>query len=125
MPIRQVSFDRADRMAAFTAAERVNSAAVAAGGSGYTVDDILLVLGGSTDFPASLKVTTIGGSGEVTGVSVETEGAYVTNPTNPVAVNGGTGSGATFNLTMGAAMVQAKLVKTLKNKGRWHLFWYT
>lgn len=126
MPIRQVSFDRADRLAAFaTGADRVNSAAVAAGGLDYSVDDILLVLGGSNDYPATLKVTSIGGSGEVTGVSVETEGAYVTNPTNPVAVVGGTGSGATFNLTLGAAMTQAKLVKTAANQGRWYLFWYT
>ena len=126
MPIRQVAFDRADELASFAAsAQRVNSAAIVAGGLDYAVDDILNVLGGSQEYPATLKVTAIGGSGEVTGVAVEAEGAYSTNPTNPVSVAGGGGSGATFNLTLGAAMTQSDVAKTVENRGQWHLFWYT
>lgn len=126
MPIRQVALGSADELASFaTNAEKVNSAAVtAAAGLDYSVDDILLVLGGSQEYPATLKVTAIGGSGEVTGVSVETEGAYSINPTNPVSVIGGTGSGAEFNLTMGAAMTQSDIVKAMKQLGYWYLFWY-
>lgn len=76
----------------------VASAAVNAGGSGYAVNNILTVVGG-TGTAATLRVTSVS-SGAVTGVSVETPGSYTVDPSNPVSVTGGAGSGATFNLTM-------------------------
>ncbi len=71
--------------------------AVAAGGTGYTVGDVLTVVGG-TGTAATLTVTTAS-SGVVTAAEATTGGAYSVNPTNPVSVTGGTGSSATFNLT--------------------------
>jgi hypothetical protein len=125
MPIRQVALGSADELASFaTSAVKTNSAAIVADGADYAVDDILVVLGGSAEMPTTLKVTTIGGLGEVTGIAVEAEGAYSTAPSNPVSVAGGSGSGATFNLTTGLAMTQATVVKAEKYKGYWHLFWY-
>ena len=79
-------------------------------GYGYAVNDVLTVVGGTfpnpaTPTPAVLTVTSAS-LGQITGVTVTTGGSYVTIsggnnilPTNPVTVTGGSGTGATFNLT--------------------------
>ena len=74
-------------------------ATVAAAGTGYTAGDILTVSGGFGQINAELTVTTVGGGGAVTGVSISNAGSYTEIPTNPVAVTGGTGLGATFDMT--------------------------
>lgn len=90
---------------------KVTAAAVAAGGTGYTVGDTLTVSGGTGGPSATLTVSTVS-SGAITAVTVASAGAYTTAPSNPASVTGGTGSGATFNLT--TATLQAAGVK-LKN----------
>ena len=75
------------------------TAAVVAGGTGYAVGNTLTVVGGLGQLDTELTVTTIGGSGAITGVSISNAGQYVEIPTNPVSVTGGAGSAATFNLT--------------------------
>lgn len=72
---------------------------ISAAGTGYAVGNTLTVVGGNNIFPVELTVTSIGGSGAITGVSITNAGSYITTPTNPVAVTGGAGSSATFNLT--------------------------
>ena len=104
----------------------VTAAAIASGGSGYAVGDVITLVGGisggaSTSTapvgaPAQLAVATIGGGGAVASVSIvsairgETNmgGSYFAPQTNPVAQGSttGSGSGATFNLTFGAASDQ-------------------
>jgi Ca2+-binding RTX toxin-like protein len=79
---------------------RVISAAVSNPGSGYSVGDVLTVLGGTFTTPATLMVTSAPG-GLIGSVSVLTPGVYSVPPANPVIVTGGTGTGATFNLTLG------------------------
>jgi len=74
-------------------------ATVAAAGTGYTAGDILTVSGGFGQIDAELTVTTVGGGGAVTGVSISNAGSYTEAPLNPVAVTGGTGLGATFDMT--------------------------
>jgi hypothetical protein len=81
--------------------KQVVAAAVAAGGSGYKVGDLLTLQGGASLTAAQLVVTSVDTSGAVTGVTIVADGAYTVLPTNPVAVTGGTGSGATFTLTFG------------------------
>jgi hypothetical protein len=76
----------------------VTKAAISSAGSGYTVSDILTIIGG-TGTAAQLTVTSVSG-GQVTGVSITNPGVYSVNPTNPVSVTGGTGTGATFRLTL-------------------------
>ena len=99
----------------------VTAAAVASGGSGYAVGDIItLASGPSTSAPigapAQLTVTSVSGSA-VTGVSVVNQvpggdetigGSYFGIQTNPVAqgTTSGVGVGATFNLTQGSASPQ-------------------
>ncbi len=72
------------------------SAAIADAGSGYTVGDVLTVVGG-TGTAATLTVSAVS-AGQITGVSVTTPGSYSAKPSVPTAVSGGTGSGAEFNL---------------------------
>ena len=77
---------------------RTAAAAVAGGGTGYTLNDTLTVSGGTGTTATTLLVTGVSG-GVITSVSVGTNGVYTVAPTNPVSVTGGTGSGATFNLS--------------------------
>jgi len=95
----------------------VTAAAVAAGGSGYAVGDVITLASGVNTSapigaPAQLLVTGVGGSGAVTSVSVvnviagaspAVGGSYFAAQTNPVAQGSstGAGTGATFNLTFG------------------------
>lgn len=86
-------------------AEQNNAVAVAinAGGTGYTVGDILDVAGGTVvnGLSITLEVTSVA-AGVIDGIRIFNCGAYSANPANPVAVTGGTGANdATFNLTFG------------------------
>lgn len=82
----------------------VTTAAISAAGSGYSPGNILTVSGGTATAPAQLLVTTVDGSGAVTGVSVSDGGLYTVLPANPASVTGGDGSGATFNLSSGSVV---------------------
>ena len=75
------------------------SVAVVAGGTGYAVGNTLTVVGGLGQIDTELTVSTIGGGGAITGVTISNAGQYTEIPTNPVSVTGGAGSAATFNLT--------------------------
>ena len=80
---------------------KVNAVAIAGGGAGYRVGDLLTVTG-TAQRAARLYVSAVNGSGAVTAVAVDDAGVYTTLPANPVAVTGGAGAGATFNLTAGS-----------------------
>ncbi len=80
------------------------ASAAVANGSGYAVNDLLTVVGG-TGTAAKLLVASISTSGGVTAVTMSNSGAYTVSPTNPVTVSGGNGTGATFNLTINAGAV--------------------
>ena len=75
------------------------SVAVNAAGTGYAVGNTLTVSGGLGQLDTELTVTTINGSGGITGVTISNAGQYAEIPANPVSVTGGAGSAATFNLT--------------------------
>jgi hypothetical protein len=80
------------------------TAAVAAGGSGYNVGDVLTILGGTFSSVAQLVVTSVGAGGAVTGVTIVPAGAYTTPPANPARVSDVTtpaALNATFTLTFG------------------------
>ena len=72
------------------AATSINS-----GGTGYAVNDVLTIVGGTFTTAAQITVTSVS-AGVITGLSVSNAGAYTVAPTSPVSVTGGTGSGATF-----------------------------
>jgi hypothetical protein len=73
------------------------SSAIANGGTGYTVGDVLTAVGG-TGTAMTIVVATVS-AGVITGFTISNGGTYTVLPTNPISVTGGTGSGATFNVT--------------------------
>ena len=73
---------------------------IAGGGTGYTAGDVLTISGGTSAQTAQLTVSTVS-AGVITAVTVSRGGDYTVAPSNPASVTGGTGSGATFNLTFG------------------------
>lgn len=70
------------------------SSAVTAGGLNYVVGDILTLTGGTGATASQFRVTTIGGGGAVTAVSVLTAGDYTATAASPAATTGGSGNGA-------------------------------
>jgi len=99
----------------------VTAAAVVAGGTGYAVGDIITLPGiqqGQSPIgaPAQLQVATLSGSAiatvsvvnQVLGSASSKGGSYFSPQANPQAQasTDGSGSGATFNLTYGAASPQ-------------------
>jgi hypothetical protein len=73
--------------------------AVAGGGTGYTLNDVLTVVGGTIGSQSTQVTVTAVSGGVITAVNQTRFGRYSVLPTNPVSVTGGTGTGATFNIT--------------------------
>ena len=75
-------------------------ATIAGGGTGYTVGDTISMVGGTLQagLVGTFTVATVSG-GVITAVNNPSFSQYSTTPTNPVSVTGGTGSGATLNVT--------------------------
>jgi hypothetical protein len=71
---------------------------VVSGGTGYTVGNVLTVVGG-TGSAATFTVSSVSG-GVITAATRTGAGDYTVLPINPVSVTGGTGSAATFNITL-------------------------
>jgi len=83
--------------------QTVLSQTIATAGTGYSVNDVVTVVGGVYgQSPATFTVTTIGTGGTVTGLTLTSPGAYTSTPSNPVSVtDSGSGTGLTLNLTFG------------------------
>lgn len=84
---------------------KVSAAAPSAAGSGYAVNDTIVLAGGTGVLATILTVTSLSGSG-VASASVLIGGNYSTLPINPAAQSStsGSGSGATFTLTSAPAV---------------------
>lgn len=79
-------------------AQEATAVAIDTAGTGYTVNDIVTVVGGSFVEAATVKITAVSG-GVPTAVSVNSGGNYLSTPSNPASSSGGTGSGLTFTMT--------------------------
>jgi hypothetical protein len=77
--------------------------AITAAGTGYSAGDTLIVSGGDPAELATLLTVDTVLAGAIQTAHVSEAGDYQTAPANPVQVTGGTGSGATFNLTYTAS----------------------
>lgn len=77
----------------------IPTAAINTAGTGYTVGSILILTGGTAIANLQMIITSVDGTGGITGVSISNMGNYSVAPTFPAAVSGGTGSGATFTIT--------------------------
>jgi hypothetical protein len=99
------------QLAVATLATGAGAATNVAPGTGYTVNDVLTVAGGTSTQTAQITVLTVTG-GAIATFRISRSGAYTVFPTNPVSVTGGTGTGATFNLTQGAQNPPAQTTVT-------------
>jgi hypothetical protein len=82
-----------------TSESTLRSANIISGGTGYSVNDKLTLVGGTFSTAAILNVDTVDG-GVITSVSIDNPGAgYIVDPVAPVSVTGGGGTLATFNGT--------------------------
>ena len=81
----------------------VLSETIATAGTGYAVNENVTVLGGVYgSSPATYTVTSIGGSGAVTGLTRTFSGQYTSVPANNVSTSSdGSGTGLTLTLTFG------------------------
>ena len=81
----------------------VLSETIATGGTGYAVNENITVVGGVYgSSPATYTVTSIGGSGAVTGLTRTFSGQYTSTPANNVSTSSdGSGTGLTLTLTFG------------------------
>lgn len=80
-------------------------ATISSGGTGYTAGDILEIDGG-TGVSAKLRVSIVS-SGVITQALILNRGEYTVLPAlTGATVTGGTGTGATFDLTLGASNIQ-------------------
>jgi hypothetical protein len=85
---------------------------IVSGGTGYTVNDALTVVGGTRAIPSLLTVLAAP-SGVITKLANRPSngmGTYTVLPPNPVALSGGTGSGATVNVNWTSGMITGLIV---------------
>jgi len=61
---------------------------------------VLSLLGGTASTTATITIDTVGGSGEILTFSISDAGVYSADPSSPNSPTGGSGSGASFGITM-------------------------
>jgi hypothetical protein len=83
----------------------ITGATVAAGGTGYSVNDVLTVVS-ATGITGTVTVATVD-AGAVLTVTVTTAGTLYTNAGNPHAVTGGGGADCTLTITTAATKTSA------------------
>lgn len=72
-------------------------------GANYVVDDVLTVSNGETGSngeAATVRVTSVGGGGNITGIVVQRVGKYIDEP-GTITLTGGSGTGAAITATWG------------------------
>ena len=95
----------------FSKAQGLFSATIANGGSGYAVNDVVTIAGGTNTTPATVTVTGVSG-GVVTSVTALRNGIYTANPSNPISQASTTGSGTGLTLNGTFASYSASSVVT-------------
>ena len=73
----------------------LSASSVASGGTGYTLNDVITLSGGTSTTTALVTVSAVSG-GVVTGITLSNAGVYTVLPSNPISTTGGTGTGLTL-----------------------------
>jgi hypothetical protein len=92
-------------LAANVSAMNAISAVIAAGGTGYSIGDVLICSGGTQTTTAKFQVATLGGGGAVATVTVLQSGSYTVLPANPASTTGGLGTSCTLTISWGVLSV--------------------
>lgn len=79
--------DLLDQLIEVATSQHLATVAVSAGGTGYSVGDIVTLVGGTSSHAAKAEVLTVSG-GVVTSIQVDEGGAYTSTPGNPVSTSG-------------------------------------
>jgi len=104
-----------ERVRATNVAGAAQSAVVSAGGTGYTIGDIITIAAGTGNAASTFRVLTVSG-GVVLTVEAVAPGSYTVPPSNPAAVTGGTGGdNCTLTVTYGDGTSEAEII--LKGPG--------
>lgn len=90
--------DLLDQLVEIATATHVSAVAIAAGGTGYTVGDVLTLSGGTGTHATTVEVTSVA-AGVVDGIKLRDGGAYSVVPSSPASTTGGTGSGCTITVS--------------------------
>ncbi|SEL24143.1 Lysophospholipase L1 [Kosakonia sacchari] len=85
----------------------LSAVSISSGGTGYTVGNVLTVVGGTSAAAASITVVSVSSEGAITAAAVGRPGVYTATPANPASVTGGSGTGAIFNLTWNAGVASS------------------
>lgn len=98
--------DLLDQLIQVVTSRHLDSIAINAAGTGYVAGEVLGIdgTGATSTHVAQIEVVTVGGSGEITAARIYRGGAYTIDPTTTTgnSASGGSGSGATFDLTFAA-----------------------
>ena len=105
-------------------ADEATATAISVAGTGYTVNDIVTVVGGSFTEAATVKVTAVSG-GVPTTVSVNSAGNYITTPSNPAVTSGGTGTGLTLTMTYAETVEERQYLMIHNTTSDQYLGWLT
>lgn len=105
-------------------ADEATATAISVAGTGYTVDDIVTIVGGSFTEAATVKVTAVSG-GVPTSVSVNSAGNYITTPSNPASTSGGTGTGLTLTMTYAESVEERQYLMLHNTNSDQYLGWLT
>lgn len=76
----------------------LSGADIEAGGTAYTAGDVVTLVGGTFTTAATITIDSVSGGIFATG-HISEPGSYSVQPSDPVSVTGGTGTGLTFNLS--------------------------
>lgn len=74
-----------------------STASIASGGTSYALNNVLTLTGGTFTSAASILVTSVNGTGQITGIQIASAGVYSVVPTGLIVLSGGAGSGASLN----------------------------
>lgn len=95
--------DLLDQLIEVVTSRHLDTIAINAAGTGYVAGDVLGITntGSTRTHDAQIEVVTVGGGGSISTARIYRGGAYTVDPSTVTgnAATGGTGTGATFNLT--------------------------
>lgn len=90
---------------------------IAAGGTGYSAFDFVLLTGGTFSNPVAVLIFSVDGAGTPDFIGISGAGLYSVTPESPVSVSGGSGTGLTLNVTFSPASSPARLVTFYDQSG--------